>query len=170
MRKYHLYYLLMLSMILLTSSVSIFSENISAISHNLFGYLLILINNLLMAILSYSTMKKLCKKGICLIGFLGYLIPVILPYYSAGEFISEAHITLAFSGLVMLTASIIKMLYELSKFDFNLAKRLYVRCFICAFLIILIYSKFLLINGLMEIIFTITILSIFIQVEKAFDN
>ena len=170
MRKFHLYYLLMLTMVLLTGSVSIFKENISAISHYPLGYLLILINNLLMALLSISTMKKLCSRSVCLVAFLGYIIPVVLPYFSAGEFISELHITLAFSGLILLVGSIIKMLYELSKLNYLLARKLYNLCFISAFVIVLIYSKFLLINGLMEIIFTVTILSIFIQVEKAFNN
>ena len=92
---------------------------------------------------------------------------MILPYHFAGEFVSELHISLAFIALVLLTYSLYRSLWDFNYIDYNLAHKLRLQMYLTAFVIILIYSKFLLINGLMEIIFCLSIMDIFAKLEKA---
>ena len=153
-------------MFILCAQVSLVSENISAISHNLVGYLLIMLNNLMMATLSYQTIKDIGLINIARISFLAYTIPVIFPYFEAGEMISEIHITLAFSGLVILVACLLKVLIYYQRYNYALSHRLLSLMALSTVVILLIYSKFLLVNGLMEIVFTVTIMHSLAMIDK----
>lgn len=165
MLNYKLYYLVIIQTAFLAFSVDPFRENISIAAKQPIFHFLLVLNNLLLASLLYQTVKKVGQKRAAIWLFFSCLSVVILPFRQPGEIISELHVLIAYLAFTIVTAVILKTVWEFRLIDHKEALKLFKIFFVSAFIFFVLYAKYLLINSILELLYILTICLIMLRME-----
>ena len=154
------YLLCLIYEVVLISQSDLFKSNLSGITKSFCGYLMSLILALWMTYLIQKVSRKLLDGKLNVILLLATTLSVLVPYQEPTSFISNLHIFSAYFSFATVSAITLFLLHELRWQDKKIVL-LFNYFLIIHFIIMVLACHFLVINGLMEIIYLSSVIAIY---------
>jgi len=133
----------------------IFTKNLSTLTLSLDTYLLYVLYDLLILISFLDIAKTYLNKKLFIV-FILSLILVLFPYSETNNIIKNTHLICCYLSFVIFSICFIAILWKYS--IINPVGKVFESLFIMSlFLMIVIYAKYLCINGLMELIYLLCV-------------
>ena len=131
--------------------------NISGLTVHLGFYLVVLFFYLLMGLTFAKTIKKVTNAKIGLLVFISVMMSIVIPYSFENHLQALIHIINAYVGFGLFSLIIFKTINDFKVYHYALAKHLNQFWFLSLFVILLLSIKFMAINGVIEIIYLLSV-------------
>lgn len=151
------YLLIPLVGITLIAQDNLIRGNISGLTVDFKFYIITLLFYLFMGLTFANTIKKVTNQKLGLLALIGVMMTIIIPYSFVNHFIALIHIINAYLGFGLFSFIIFKTINDFKVYHYVLAKNLSHFWFLSLFLILLLSIKFMTINGVIEIIYLLSV-------------
>ena len=127
--------------------------NISGLTVNPVFYGIVLVYCFCMGLTFAKTIKKICNRKWAIVGLIAVVMAIIVPYSFENSLIANLHVLNAYFGFTVFSIVLFKTINNFKIYNYQLAK--YLNCFAMLIYLIILFMAmhFMVINGLMEIIY-----------------
>ena len=151
------YFLIPIFGVTLIAQDNLMRGNISGLTVDVKFYLVAVAFYLFMGLTFKKTITKVASAKMGLLALIGVMMSIIVPYSFENHFVALIHIINAYLGFGLFSLVIFKTINDFKVYNYHLAKNLNHFWFLSLFCILLLSIKFMAINGIIEIIYLLSV-------------